>query len=108
MQLIRKLAAASVALMALMALTAAASADTRIFIIDDADGGGVDACLASGAPCGRSIAEDWCRTHDYTRAIDFGRVAATGSAFAPTGVRNPASACVGPLCPDAVAITCSR
>lgn len=103
---------AAVAALTFAALTLAsplpARAETRIFIIDNADGYGVDACLASGAPCGIGVADAWCRTHDYARAIDFGRIAAAGTAFTPTGPASPSPACTGPLCPEAVAITCSR
>lgn len=101
----RKLAVATVAA---LVLTGPAMADTRIFIIDNSDGYGIDACLASGAPCGTRIAEAWCRTHDYARAVDFGRIAPAGTAFTPTGPAAPVAACTGALCPEAVAITCSR
>jgi hypothetical protein len=100
----RSLAAA---LVALLALSAEARAETRIFLIDSSDGYGIDACLATGAPCGERIATAWCRAHQYDRAIDFGRVAndamtpiSSGSAGGPS--------CHGPLCPPVVAITCSR
>ncbi len=105
MALMRKLAVATAATVALML---PATADTRIFIIDNSDGYGVDSCLASGAPCGTRIAEAWCRTHDYAQAVDFGRVSATGTAFAPTGPAAPVAACTGTSCPETVAITCSR
>ncbi|MDI4665960.1 hypothetical protein K9U40_16755 [Xanthobacter autotrophicus] len=102
MQSIRTLVVAAAAS---LSLTALAEADTRIFIIDNSDGYGIDRCLSSGAPCGERIAVAWCRSHDYDRVIDFGRVAET----APTPMRTAApAACTGPLCPEAVAITCSR
>lgn len=92
-----------------LSLMAPAAAETRIFIIDNSEGAGIDRCLASGAPCGAQMADDWCRSRDYARAIDFGRVATTGtSAFAPAGLTPSAPTCSAPLCPDAVAITCSR
>ncbi|MFG1364372.1 hypothetical protein [Xanthobacter versatilis] len=102
MQSIRTLVVAAVAT---LSLTALAEADTRIFIIDNSDGYGIDRCLAAGAPCGERMAVAWCRSHDYSRAIDFGRVAET--ALTPARAAPPA-ACTGPLCPEAVAITCSR
>lgn len=103
-------AALSFATLTLAALTLAtrpAQAETRIFIIENSEGYGVDACLASGAPCGTPAADAWCRSHDYARAIDFGRVATPGSALMPAS-SAPAPACTGPLCPETVAITCSR
>lgn len=95
------LAAATVA-----AIATPSAADTRIFIIDRFDGDGVDACLSSGAPCGERTAAAWCKAHNYDRAIDFGRIAEPP--LAPASVAAPRAACTGPLCPAAVAITCSR
>lgn len=105
MPLIRTLAAVAVAS---LSLVAPARAETRIFLIDNSDGSTIDACLASGAPCGQKVAEAWCRTHAYTQVIDFGRVTAHVSAFTPSSVAAPATTCTGPLCPETVAITCSR
>ncbi|MFG1200886.1 hypothetical protein V5F29_00640 [Xanthobacter aminoxidans] len=105
MPLIRTLAAVTVASLSLMA---PAMAETRIFLIDNSDGSSIDSCLASGAPCGQKVAEAWCRTHAYTQVIDFGRVAVPASAFTPSSVASPATTCTGPLCPETVAITCSR
>lgn len=87
-------------------LSTAALADTRIFIIDNSDGYGVDSCLASGAPCGERVATAWCRSHDYARALDFGRV--ENEPLVPAAAGAPRAECSGPLCASAVAITCSR
>lgn len=105
MPLTRTLASVAVASLSLMA---PAMAETRIFIIENPDGPSLDSCLAMGAPCGLKVAEAWCRSHDYPQAIDFGRITATGSAITPLGANMPAPACTGPLCPETVAITCSR
>lgn len=105
MHSIRTLVIAAVAPLSL----AAAHADTRIFIIETFDGYGIDTCLSSGAPCGESVAAAWCRSHDYAHAIDFGRVAdAPVAAAATPAAEDTAARCTGPLCPAAVAITCSR
>lgn len=105
MPLIRILAAVTVASLSLMT---PAMAETRIFLIDNSGGSNIDACLAAGAPCGQKMAEAWCRAHAYTQVIDFGRVAAPASAFTPSSLISPVPTCVGPLCPETVAITCSR
>lgn len=94
-------------LIALFAFSAEARAETRIFLIDTSDGYGIDACLATGAPCGERIASAWCRAHDYARAIDFGRVANDAMTPISSGAAGGPS-CHGPLCPPVVAITCSR
>ena len=53
----------------------AAHAEKRMFIVaNDADGYGVDRCLISGAPCGTTVANGYCHSHEF----------ATG-AFVPKG-----------------------
>ncbi|QRG04943.1 hypothetical protein EZH22_17600 [Xanthobacter dioxanivorans] len=103
MQIIQALVFAAVAG---LSLAVPAAAETRIFIIDNSDGYGIDACLSSGAPCGEKAAAAWCRSHDYDHAIDFGRVAETPLTSTRAGAAE--AACTGPLCAEAVAITCTR
>ena len=61
---------------AVLAFTAAilsatsASAEQRMFIIaNNADGYGVDRCLASGASCGAAIAAAYCRSREFNQAV---------------------------------------
>ncbi|MGR7993700.1 MULTISPECIES: hypothetical protein [unclassified Xanthobacter] len=84
-----------------------AHADTRVFVIDNSDGYGVDGCLSSGAPCGERIASAWCRSHDYARAVEFGRVE-DGPLRRASADATAEGICPGPLCASAVAITCTR
>lgn len=102
---------------ALILMTGAASAETRIFLLENSGGYGVDSCLANGEPCGEALASAWCRQHNYAGAIDFGQV--TGSTSPNGGVRpvsggdatsNAAgkTSCTGSFCPSMVAITCTR
>lgn len=84
-----------------------AQADTRVFVIDNSDGYGVDGCLSSGAPCGERVASAWCRSHDYSRALEFGRVE-DGPLRHAAAEATAEGVCPGPLCASAVAITCSR
>lgn len=86
---------------------AAAHADTRIFVISNMDGYGIDQCLAEGRPCGAPAAAAWCRSRAYAKAIDYGRMdptEVTGSV--PGGMK--VSACTGRGCDELVAITCTR
>ena len=90
------------------ALSAApAAAENRIFVIaNNADGYGVDRCLASSAPCGEAVANSYCRSHEYGQALSYRKVDRddiTGAipASAPGG-------CRGGHCDDLVAIVCSR
>ncbi|TCT03196.1 hypothetical protein [Aquabacter spiritensis] len=95
---------------ALLLLSGAAAAETRIFLLENWDGYGVDACLAKGLPCGEQLASSWCRAHGYAIALDFGQVSpeTTGS-IRPVASGTPsAPACTGRACPATVAISCHR
>ncbi|GGF72677.1 hypothetical protein GCM10007301_35630 [Azorhizobium oxalatiphilum] len=96
----------------LIAGTAALATETRIFLIENSDGYGIDTCLANGEPCGAEVANAWCRTHDYTAALDFGRIAVTGSTGITTisggDAEKRAQACTGDRCQPVVAIACTR
>ena len=85
----------------------AASADSRVFIIaNQADGYGVDQCLAMGEKCGAHAARSYCQSRDFARASSYRRVdpdAATGSIPA-----TAAANCTLAGCNDYVAITCQR
>ena len=60
--------------MSLLAATAA-SADSRVFIIaNQADGYGVDQCLAKGEKCGAHAARSYCQSRDFAQAVSYRRV----------------------------------
>jgi hypothetical protein len=84
---------------------AAPAAERQIFIIaNNADGYGVDRCLATGASCGTAVASAYCRSRDYARVESFrkiGRDEITGA------VPKGSGACPGG-CNEFVAIECSR
>jgi hypothetical protein len=98
--------AAALLLAAVLAGTGGAHAETRVFIIaNNADGYGVDRCLATGASCGMPIARAYCQSRDFTQVTSFhavGRDEMTGAVPA----RN--LACAGSSCDHFVAIECSR
>ena len=53
----------------------AASADSRVFIIaNQADGYGVDQCLARGEKCGAHAARSYCQSRDFAQAVSYRRV----------------------------------
>ena len=83
-----------------------ASADSRVFIIaNQADGYGVDQCLARGDKCGAHAALSYCRSRDFTQASSYRRVdpdEITGS------VPKSAKSCNRAGCSEYVAITCQR
>ena len=84
----------------------AASADTKVFIIaNQADGYGVDQCLAKGDKCGAPAARAYCQSRDFAQATSYRRVdpdEITGSV--PKAGEN----CTHAGCNEYVAITCQR
>jgi len=96
------------ALLACVFLVAAseASAETKVFIIaNQADGYGVDQCLAKGDKCGAHAALSYCRSRDFAQAASYRRVdpdEITGS------VPKAGGNCSRGGCEEYVAITCQR
>jgi len=91
----------------LLASVAFAKAETRTFIIDSAEGYGIDSCLVKSEPCGKAMANAVCRANQFASVVDFGRMDPTEiTGSVPGGVT--AIACHGQRCPEKVAITCSR
>jgi hypothetical protein len=84
-----------------------AQAESRMFIIaNNADGYGVDRCLATGASCGAAVAAAYCRGREFSQADSYHKVDKddiTGAV--PT---NSSSACRFGTCEEFVAIECSR
>jgi hypothetical protein len=91
---------------ALLCAATAASADSRVFIIaNQADGYGVDQCLAKGEKCGAHAARSYCQSRDFADALSYRRVdpdEITGSVPKAGGTCNHAG------CNEYVAITCQR
>jgi len=84
----------------------AAQAEKRIFIVaNNADGYGVDRCLASGARCGTAAATAYCKSRAFAHAVSFRKVdreEITGAIPADSRV------CRGGNCELFVAIECTR
>ncbi len=82
-------------------------ADSRVFIIaNQADGYGVDQCLAKGDKCGAHAARSYCQSRDFAQASSYRRVdpdEVTG-AISRVGSRT----CNHAGCNEYVAITCQR
>ena len=96
---------ATIAFAALLGASAA-HAEKRIFIVaNNADGYGVDRCLASGDNCGRAAATAYCKSREFTQASSYRQVdkdEITGAIPTNTG------ACKGGSCDQFVAIECTR
>jgi hypothetical protein len=98
-------AAAVLTLFAILCGGLPAQAEKRIFIIaNNADGYGVDRCLASGATCGAAAAAAYCRSREFAKAHSYRKVEREEI----TGVAVPANACPGGSCEEFVAIECTR
>ena len=85
----------------------AASADSRVFIVENqADGYGVDQCLAKGEKCGAHAALSYCQSRDFAQASSYRRVdpeEVTGAVPKSAGAN-----CTHAGCGEYVAITCQR
>ena len=81
-----------------------ARAENRIFVIaNNADGYGVDRCLASGANCGTALATAYCRAQEFDRALSFRKIERAEI----SGTVVNATTCRG-SCDDFVVIECGR
>jgi hypothetical protein len=89
----------------ILAIGSVHAAERRMFIIpNDADGYGVDRCLAKGEHCGAAAANSYCQTHSYGQAASFRKV----DRDEITGAIPGGDACRGSKCPDLVAIVCTK
>lgn len=83
-----------------------AHAERRTFIIpSNADGYGIDRCLANGEACGNAAATAYCRSREFAQAASFRKVdreEITGA------VPRAGTACKSGNCNEFVAIVCSR
>jgi hypothetical protein len=90
-----------------IAVAPAAWADSRVFIIaNQADGYGIDQCLARGEKCGAHAAQSYCQSRDFAQASSYRRVdpdEITGSV-----PRSAGQNCHHTGCSEFVAITCQR
>jgi hypothetical protein len=96
----------SLASCAFIVAASGASAETHVFIVaNQADGYGVDHCLARGDKCGAHAARSYCQSRDFAEASAYRKANAdeiTGS------VPKSGANCSHGRCGDYVAITCQR
>jgi len=84
----------------------AAQAEKRIFIIaNNADGYGVDRCLASGQKCGTAAAAAYCKSREFAKVTSFHQIDKDDITGA---IPTNSPACKGGNCDQFVAIECSR
>jgi hypothetical protein len=87
-----------------MAATGQAAGRHMFIIGNDANGYGVDRCLATGEKCGAAAANAYCRTQKYAHAAYYRKVARAEI----TGTIPGAESCSGGRCDHYVAIICTR
>ncbi len=86
---------------------AAQAANRHMFIIgNDADGYGIDRCLAGGEKCGAAAANAYCRTQRFAHAAYYRRV--DRSEITGAIPHGRAGGCRGGKCENFVAIVCTR
>jgi hypothetical protein len=91
---------------AALAGVSAARAETRTFIIvNNADGYGIDRCLASGARCGAVAATALCKAREFVLAVSYRKV---DKGDITGGIPVSSRDCPGGICEHFVAIECAR
>src|SRR5947199_8305248 len=91
----------------LLMTASAAFADSRVFIIaNQADGYGVDQCLAKGDKCGAHAARSYCQSREFAQATAYRRVDPDEITGAVS--KGGTEKCSGSGCGEYVAITCQR
>lgn len=76
---------------------APAQAEKQTFLVANADGYGVDRCLATGDSCGNTIASAYCRARDFNHALSFRKIERSESTTLCRGA-----------CDGFIAIECTR
>lgn len=81
-------------------------AEQRMFIVaNDADGYGIDRCLASGEKCGAAAANAYCKTQAFTTATKYHKV--DGDDLTGAITKDASVTCQSGTC-EGVAIVCLR
>jgi len=96
-----------ISLTALLCLDAGISrAEQHMFLVaNDADGYGIDRCLASGEKCGAAAANAYCRTQAFAAAATYHKIDQDNLTAAVP--KDPSGTCQAGQC-DVVAIVCLR
>ena len=77
----------------------------RFLVANDADGYGVDRCLASGEKCGAAAANAYCRTQAFTAAARYHKI--DKDELAGSVTKDSSGTCQPGAC-EIVAIVCLR
>jgi hypothetical protein len=89
------------------ALSSSVSADSRVFVIAaQADGYGIDQCLANGERCGAHAARAYCQSREFAEASTYRQLDPTEITSSAAEFAN--TSCRGATCGRPIAITCAR
>ena len=101
-----RVSSAVVASIAIMLALTPALAEKRIFIVTgNSSGYGVDRCLASGGKCGTTVANTYCHSKEFAKALSFRQIDRDDITGAIPGEKEN---CPKGICENYVAIECSR
>lgn len=85
-----------------------ARAEQHMFLVaNDADGYGIDRCLASGEKCGAAAANAYCRTQAFTAAARYHKIDQDELTGSVRKDKDSSGACQPGTC-EVVAIVCLR
>ena len=94
--------ASGISLSIMPAGRSAAASEPRTFLIPASDGYGVADCISSRAECGKIVANAWCESQGFGKAVAFG-VAAREDFTGSVAKQSPAQTAEQPL-----SITCGE
>jgi hypothetical protein len=96
----------SLAVLVDVAFGTSSRAEQQLFLVaNDADGYGIDRCLAAGEKCGSAAANAYCRTQAFTAAAKYHKFSRDDLTAAIT--KDASVACQPGAC-EIVAIVCLR
>lgn len=100
------ISSAIVASIAMTFALAPAHAEKRIFIVtSNSSGYGVDRCLTTGGKCGTTVANTYCHSKEFSKALSFRQIDRDDITGAIPGEKEN---CPKGVCENYVAIECSR
>ena len=95
-----------IGLAALLCVASTTRAEQHMFLVaNDADGYGIDRCLASGEKCGAAAANAYCRTQAFTAAAKYHKIDQVD--LTGTITKDASVTCQPGTC-EVVAIVCLR
>jgi len=67
----------------------AAPGKARSYVVNVADGYGVNDCIKNGAACARIVADAWCEAHGHSASVAYGRASDVTASIQPAAAKRP-------------------